>query len=135
MGYRVYRARRTNLDTFNLNDIASNAAYPGGQGPFGWKELRTYSMPLPYLKSTMSGARTVGTGPSAQTYYGTDSLIALGPYYIRDINTGQMVIDPASILCVRVPVGVNLYPISLLANAIDRETTAHERMPLLEASG
>lgn len=92
-------------------------------------------MPLPYVKSTISGPRSEGSGPSTQTYYGTDSLIALGPYYTKDINTGQMVIDPASILCVRVPVGVQLYPMELLWKAIDREQTAHDRLPLLEASG
>jgi hypothetical protein len=35
MGYRIYRARRLNLDTFNLNDIEGNAMYPSGRGPFG----------------------------------------------------------------------------------------------------
>jgi len=51
MGYRLYRARRTNLDTFDVDKITQNAQYSLGKGPFGWKQIASWQMVSPFLKS------------------------------------------------------------------------------------
>lgn len=47
-GYRLYRARRTDLDTFNV-DFMPNAN--PSAGPFGWKEIASWEVPAPFLPS------------------------------------------------------------------------------------
>ncbi len=51
MGYILYRARRTDLDTFAVDVQQPTKKYPKGKGPFGWKEIARWSMPSPFLKS------------------------------------------------------------------------------------
>jgi len=51
-GYRIYRARRTDLDTFNV-DFQKNAR----KGPLGWKQIGQFQMNAPFVKE---GA-TIGT--------------------------------------------------------------------------
>ena len=91
-------------------------------------------MPTPFVKTPRYPTYTDGTGPRAQTFYGVDSLIPLGPSYIRD-EKGELVVDRQSIMCVRVPKGVVMYPMSYLENAIRRENEGLSRYPLLERSG
>jgi hypothetical protein len=138
LGYRIYRARRLNLDTFDVNNIASNSLYPSGKGPFGWKEIASFQMPTPFVKSSTHSERTEGSGPTAQTFMGMDSLMPIGPYYRRDttyardtvwkddntvdsiitrIDRIDTLIDLQNILCIKVPRGVNIYPPYLLDNA------------------
>lgn len=50
-GYKLYRARRTDLDTFSTSEQAGSVQYTKGTGPFGWKELASWKMPVPFLKS------------------------------------------------------------------------------------
>jgi hypothetical protein len=45
MGYRLYRARRTDLDTFDT-DLRLNAR----RGPLGWKQIAQFVVPSPYVK-------------------------------------------------------------------------------------
>lgn len=45
MGYRLYRARRTDLDTFDT-DLRTNAR----KGPLGWKQIAQFVVPSPYVK-------------------------------------------------------------------------------------
>jgi len=44
-------------------------------------------------------------------------------------------VDPKCIMAIRVPKGVNMYPIPLLVQALDFERQGLERMPLLDKSG
>ena len=48
-GYRIYRARRTDLDSFNVDDITSRRL-----GPLGWKQIGRYEMLSPFIKSDVS---------------------------------------------------------------------------------
>ena len=45
MGYRLYRARRTDLDTFDT-DLRLNAR----KGPLGWKQIAQFAVPSPFAK-------------------------------------------------------------------------------------
>lgn len=47
LGYRIYRARRTDIDTFNIDEIATQRV-----GPLGWKQVGQFQIPPPFLKST-----------------------------------------------------------------------------------
>lgn len=48
-GYRIYRARRTDLDSFNVDEISSRRL-----GPLGWKQIGRYEMMSPFIKSDVS---------------------------------------------------------------------------------
>lgn len=98
LGYRLYRARRTDLDTFNTNNISGGGDYPLGQGPFGWKQIASWELPTPYTKST----RRIINEPNNQKYSFIDSLVIVGPY--TDDNTGA-IIDSFAIRAWRVPRG------------------------------
>jgi hypothetical protein len=45
MGYRLYRARRSDLDTFDV-DFRFN----GRKGPLGWKQIAQFAVPSPFVK-------------------------------------------------------------------------------------
>jgi hypothetical protein len=51
LGYRIYRARRPDLDTYDLDEIATKR-----RSPLAWKQIGTLAMPSPWIKS----ATTVG---------------------------------------------------------------------------
>ena len=110
MGYRIYRARRLNLDTFHNSNISGNSMYPSGQGPFGWKELKTYTLPTPYLKSQQFDKgygpyiKDQNLGPRAQIFAGIDSMMAVGPVWEGDTMSLN------KILVMKIPSGVNMYP-------------------------
>lgn len=46
MGYRLFRARRLDLDTFDTDDRPAVS-----RGPLAWKQIREYRIPPPFLKS------------------------------------------------------------------------------------
>lgn len=52
MGYRIYRARRTDQDTFNV-DYQENAR----KGPLAWKQIGQFQLASPFLKD---GSTVVG---------------------------------------------------------------------------
>ena len=46
LGYRIYRARRTDLDTFDVDNIPNQR-----KGPLAWKQIGRYEIPVPFIKS------------------------------------------------------------------------------------
>lgn len=63
MGYRLYRARRTDLDTFDVNNIeaGSQEGYSKGKGPFGWKEIARWEISTPFEKTTFESTMDEGS--------------------------------------------------------------------------
>ncbi len=51
LGYRLYRARRDDLDSFDVDQRAA----PINRGPLGWKQIAQWEMPTPFLKSLVQG--------------------------------------------------------------------------------
>ncbi len=103
LGYRLYRARRDDLDTFSVNNEAANLAYPSGKGPFGWKQIAQWQLPTPFQKSShVAGGNEPGTG-----YPYIDSLRILYPV----IENGQ--VDMNSIRVLRLGQGVRVFGDSL----------------------
>jgi hypothetical protein len=98
MGYRIYRARRADLDTFNVDQISGNASSPNGKGPLGWKQVASYEIPTPFVKSYMK------TGNMTTSPY-IDSMYVVGP--ARYDNTNQ--IDSMAIAMMKVGKGVVSY--------------------------
>lgn len=85
MGYVLYRARRTDLDTFDVDDRQPDARYSKGRGPFGWKEIARWSLPPAFLKSAVYQVQSIGGCGEIPLYL--DSLQVLGtanndPYQI-----------------------------------------------------
>lgn len=101
MGYRLYRARRTNLDTFDL-EITKD------KGPFGWKQIGEWRLPYPFLKSEHRAGNFETDGEHAPFI---DSLRIVGPY--DDIN--RNVIDSMAIRVMRVCNGCLLLPDTIVA--------------------
>ncbi|OGU58382.1 MAG: hypothetical protein A2X64_03510 [Ignavibacteria bacterium GWF2_33_9] len=94
MGFKIYRARRPDLDTFEISQ--SNT-----KGPFGWKQLFQAEIPKPFRKSSILG----GTDGDLSNPL-IDSLCILGPYIDR--ATGK-VIDTMAIRVMKIPAGAGLF--------------------------
>lgn len=111
MGYRIYRARRNNLDTFAVDETTADLNYTSGKGPFGWKQVAEYNLPSPYRKSSFAGSSTDATVPNI------DSLIIIGPQ-VSNINGKDTLTDDDmyTIRVLRLPVGVNTMPLDTLVN-------------------
>ncbi len=107
MGYRIYRARRTDIDTFNTNVIATTTPDdPKTKGPLGWKQVAAWSIPTPCYKSDYKAGRSdlkVADLPMI------DSLRIVGPVYLPDGT-----IDSTSICVMRVGRGVKLFRDSIV---------------------
>ncbi|MFA6570626.1 MAG: hypothetical protein WCT77_05255 [Bacteroidota bacterium] len=97
MGYKLYRARRTNLDTFDVNITAPSNQYPLGKGPLGWKQLATWAMPTPFMKSS----RRAGTDSKNTSMPFLDSMVVVGPVVNPDNS-----IDTFSIKVMRIGRGM-----------------------------
>lgn len=133
LGYKIYRARRLNLDTFDVNNIAGNSIYPAGKGPFGWKEIANYQLPAtPYQKSDnpLNAARTVSDGPRSQSYVAVDSFMVVGPVYNQDGT-----IDEQRIRVLRIPTGVSMYTPWALSNIQQMHDTNSVDVVKLRNSG
>lgn len=103
LGYRLYRARRTDLDTFDVDNISSSLQYPSGKGPFGWKQIAQWELPTPFYKSVYrAGNSSLSTMPLI------DSLRIVGPYIER--KGGSFVIDSFTVWVLRVGRGIKLNP-------------------------
>lgn len=100
MGMEIYRARRIDLDTFDVNTIAPNTQYTSGKGPFGWKLLRSFSM-LPAFYKTIHRA---GGFDDNFKYPAIDNFYILGPY---TDNQGR-VIDSMAVRVMRSGIGMNI---------------------------
>ncbi len=115
MGYKIFRSRDKDLDTFDLNqtEVGTDTKYPSGKGPFGWKQVAEWDVNSPFQKSIQYPA--VGTMPAI------DSLLLGGIAYVMkdgkfvdkdgkeidDVDANRRmeryVIDTNSIAFVRVP--------------------------------
>lgn len=103
LGYRIERARRPDLDTFNISQISPNSEFQRGAGPYGWKEVASYELPLPFIES----ARIVdnpNTGKAA-----IDSMLIAGPVYDENGDIS----DTSAIRVMRAGNGVIFHPMDL----------------------
>lgn len=103
LGYRLYRARRTDLDTFDLDNISPNLQYPSGKGPFGWKQIAQWELPAPFYKSVYRAG-----GSTNSNFPLIDSLRIVGPVIFN--KGGQNEIDSFAIRVLRVGRGILLNP-------------------------
>jgi len=100
MGYAIFRARRKDLDTFDVNQITGNTQYPSGKGPFGWKFLRSYSIAPAFVKS----AHVAGGFAPTSTYPNIDEFRILGPY----TDAQGKVLDSMAIRVMRIGTGMRV---------------------------
>lgn len=107
MGYRLYRARRLNLDTFDLSDIGPTRDYTSGRGPYGWREVSRYQIPTPYFKSTKNAALK---GEDIDGLF-IDSLRIVG--LVKDPNNWVDGMDYFRVKLMRVAKGVIILPDSM----------------------
>ena len=99
MGYRIYRARRTNLDTFDVNNISGSNQYPAGKGPFGWKQVAAFGLRPAFYKSTYL------SGPQDKLDYSypyIDRLEIIGPY----MDATGKILDSMALRVMRVGTGM-----------------------------
>jgi hypothetical protein len=102
LGYRIERGRVADLDTFNVSQISPNAEYPRGAGPYGWKEVARYELPLPYLASTK-----VVEDPNLGTA-AIDSFLIIGPTFDRN----GVIEDSSAIRVIRHGQGLLFHPMA-----------------------
>lgn len=96
LGYRIDRGRVADLDTFNISQISPNTDYPRGAGPYGWKEVARYELPLPFTQSQRSiDSPTLGKAP-------IDSFLIVGPVFDRN----GTISDTSAIRVIRAGQGV-----------------------------
>jgi hypothetical protein len=105
MGYRIYRARRSDLDTFYFDNVAGTANYPKGVGPLGWKQIAQYNLPEPFQKST---TRSIPV-QNATAYPFLDSMSLVGAF---TDGTGK-VIDTMTIRVMKIGQGFVMVPDSV----------------------
>lgn len=104
MGYRLYRARRP--------DLMYSEGTNNEEGPYGWKLIAGWDMPLPFQKSVHYGG---GNEDMSQI----DSLRIIGPL----TDAAGNVLDSMAIRIMRVPQGCNLYPISFIQTGLALDPT------------
>ncbi len=97
MGYKIYRSRRPELDTFNVDNIENE-----NKGPYGWKQIAEWGMPTPFLKSYM---RSGLDGDENLNNPLLDSLRIIGFHVDKEANK----IDTMAVVVMRVGQGVNLW--------------------------
>jgi hypothetical protein len=102
LGYRIDRGRVSDLDTFNVSQISPNTQYPRGAGPYGWKEVARYELPLPYRQSTK-----IITDPNLGNA-AIDSFLIVGPTFDRN----GVIEDTSAIRVMRHGQGVLFHPMS-----------------------
>ena len=78
MGFRLYRARSSNLDTFDVDQITPNIKYSRGKGPFGYKQLAQWEIPTPFWKSY----NRAGTNKNELEMPLIDSMRIAGPVFV-----------------------------------------------------
>jgi len=121
LGYKIYRARRPELDTFSLTQVSPGGVYQNGTGPLGWKQIADYRMPFPFRKSNkISGTGDVSIFPAI------DSLRIAGPV----VNYGQSIpldedYDLYALNVMRIPNGALLYD-STTAELLGKSTAITE---------
>jgi len=95
LGYRLYRARRIDLDTFATTYESPSLQYSSGKGPFGWKQIAQWELPTPFFKSEYKGGDQTDEDPFI------DRLMIVGPLLKKDGN-----LDTLGLKILRVPWGV-----------------------------
>jgi hypothetical protein len=95
LGYRLYRARRPDLDTFATTYEVPSLEYNRGKGPFGWKQVGHWSIPTPFFKSEHRGGDQTELDPFIDRYK------IVGPLLKEDGS-----LDTLGIKILRVPWGV-----------------------------
>lgn len=80
LGYRLYRARRLDRDTFDVDEISPTKDYTSGKGPFGWKEIASWRIIPPIWKSIRRG----GTDQDNLNMPNIDSMRVVGPVFNTD---------------------------------------------------
>lgn len=106
MGYKLYRARDPKLDTFNVNVVAADNQYTKGRGPFAWKEVASWEMPTPFMKS---GRRVDPKGSSRQAVIDEFDIAGIGYDYVKDpaTKTEKLVMDTMALTIMRYPAGMS----------------------------
>ncbi len=74
LGYKLFRARRPDLDSFDVNTIAPTPQNSANKGPFGWKQIAQWEMPTPFMKSV----RRAGVETNNTNYPLIDSMRVAG---------------------------------------------------------
>ncbi|MBM2816984.1 MAG: hypothetical protein HW421_3746 [Ignavibacteria bacterium] len=117
MGYTLYRGRRYDLDTVSGEPASGNQQYSRGTGPFGWKQLRNWDMPTPFLKSYNKSVKANDPKYFKAPYI--DSLRIVGPVYNKDGS-----LDTSSIRVMRVGRGITtgLYKDATRKSLVDLPT-------------
>ena len=134
LGYKIYRSRRPELDTFNTKQTLPAGNYQTGTGPLGWKQVAEYRMPFPFRKSnTVSGTK------DSKIYPIVDSLRIAGPV----VNNGQAIpLDETfglyALNVMRVPSGGLLYDTTTVntltnSNIITESKLRGKKLPILAA--
>ena len=107
LGYRLYRAREVDLDTFDVDQITSNNQY---KGPFGWKQIASWSMPTPYRKSVHRS----GTDEDDVSNPYIDSLMIVGPVYKENGD-----LDTMKVRVMKIGRGVKVWSHAATAQAME----------------
>ncbi len=105
MGYRLYRARVSNLDTFSVDQMVPNATYTSGRGPFGWKQIAQWECPSAWAVSTLTADSTKLTSPhfpSIQIIRDANALSAYRQWY-GGFYTSAVASDKKAFLVRRIP--------------------------------
>lgn len=110
MGYRLYRSRDLNLDTFDIDEISAGGDYASGKGPMGWRQVAEWEVPTPFQKSVTRS----GTDPDYTSNPLFDSLRIVGPVVEADGTVNKF-----AIRVMRVGQGVNLYPYYVMYNTFN----------------
>lgn len=111
MGYKIYRSRRSDLDTFNkVQLVPEPPLYAKGRGPYGWKEIGSYQVNLPFLKSYLRS----GDNQLAEHNPLIDSLMIVDFGYFDESQGGG--IDSMALTVMRIPSSAYVYPIDTASN-------------------
>lgn len=93
MGYRIYRARRFNLDGYSPNNEQGSSEFPLGRGPLGWRMVGSYQLRTPFVKTEIRG----GTDQTDESMPLVDDFDIIGPY----VDGSGKILDSMAIRVVR----------------------------------
>lgn len=86
-GYTLYRARREDLDSFDI-DFRPNAR----RSPFGWKRIARWELPSPFAKSRISPNYDKTLAPFDS--FRVVKQINQNTYHVRRFATGSSILNP-----------------------------------------
>lgn len=90
VGYRIYRAKNPNLDSFDI-DVRRRSLENNdkGRGPLGWKQIAQYELPAPFLLSTTTSPAPGTIDNNSLSYTPIDSMVIQS----FDKNSSTFVVD------------------------------------------